>query len=89
MKRLRGAQDKDDEPLVFKHMKRTKVEDQLKISEDEEDLEKEIPEYVQRKEWRMEGLSDLYAQVWEEVYDEDHARIFHDHHRMRQEKARA
>ena len=46
VKRPREAEDKDDEPLVFKHMRKTNVKDVLETSEDEEDLEKEILECV-------------------------------------------
>ena len=36
-KRPRESQDEDDEPLIFKHMKKTSVEDVLMTSEDKEE----------------------------------------------------
>ena len=54
VKRPREAQDEDDEPLVFKHMKNNNIGDVLMTSEDRE-------ESVQRKDWGMEGPLDLYA----------------------------
>lgn len=71
VKRPKEAQDEDGQPMVFKRMKRTHVEGVLETFEDKEDLEKEIPECVQHKEWEMEGPSDPYAEVWEEVWDKD------------------
>ena len=43
MKRSRVVVDKDDEPLVFKDIKKTTVEDVLDTLEDEENLERGSP----------------------------------------------
>ena len=81
-KRPQESQDEDDEPLVFKHIKKTNVEDASMISEDKE-------ESIQRKNWGMDGPSNLHSEVWEEVWDEDLARVFHEHHQTQDEEARA
>ena len=63
--RPRGAEDSDEEPLVFKNIKRIKVGNVVEISKKEEDLGNEILESIQYKEWGMEGPLDLYVEVWE------------------------
>lgn len=49
MKMPRAIKDKDDERLVFKHMKRTIVKDVLDISEGEGNLERETPSVCSTK----------------------------------------
>ena len=79
MKRPREDEGEDDEPLVFKHMKRTNVEDGLETSKDSESLRRGIQEDMQSKEYMMEGPSDRNAEVGEEALDKDLARVFHKH----------
>lgn len=39
----------------------------METSEDEEDLKTKILDCVQHKEWGMEGPSNPYVEVWEEL----------------------
>ena len=52
----------------------------MNTSEDEKDLEEEIQKNLLPQEDMIEGPSDENVEVWEEIWDEDLARKFHEHH---------
>ena len=79
LKRWREEDSDDEDPLVFRHMKRADTRDVLEISKDEEGL----GERVNRDAWHEmrveERPSDPYAEVWEEIWDEELARMFREY----------
>ena len=79
MKRRREADSDDENPLVFRHMKKTRIGTILETSEDLEDPTGGLYEDVQRGNRNGEGPSDPYAEIWEEIWDEELARTFWEH----------
>ena len=85
MKRPREVEDEEDEPMIFKHMKRTRMRGIVDISEDEEDLKEEKQKNMPHKEYMIEGPSDPNVEVWEEIWDEDLVRKFREHNWAQEE----
>ena len=63
VKRSREAQDSDDGPLVFNHLKRANAGNVLETSKNSGGPEREIPENMCHEEWRTEGLSGSNMEV--------------------------
>lgn len=78
-KRPEELKDEEDEPLIFNHMERTRMGDIVDTSEDEEDIKEEIQRNLLYEEHMRERLSDPNVEVWEEIWDEDLKRKFHEH----------
>ena len=67
MKRLKEAEDEDNGPFIFEHMKRVRMGDVEETLEDEEDLKEETQKNTLHKECVIEGPLDPNAEVWEEI----------------------
>lgn len=60
LKRLR----EDEEPLVFKHIKRIQCGDILETTEESIVPKEELPRLILHGACKGEGLSDPYAEIW-------------------------
>ena len=74
MKRPREVEDEEDEPLILKHRKQTRM-GTLWI----------LRRHLLQEEHTREGPSDPNAEVWEEIWDEDLAKMFREHNRTQEE----
>ena len=74
MKRRREEDSDDEDPLIFKRIKRADTRDDLETSEDEEGLEEGVNQDAWCEMRVEEGPSDPYAEVWEEIWDEELAK---------------
>ena len=79
LKRQREEYSDDEDPLIFKHMKRTRAGTILEDSENLEDPEQRDYEGAQHGIWGGEGPSDPYAEIWEKIWDEELAKAFQEY----------
>ena len=68
LKRQREEDSDDEDPLIFKHMKRTRAGTILEDSKDREDPEPRDCEDAQHGICGGEGPSDPYAEIWENIW---------------------
>ena len=80
LKRPREDSGDDEGPLNFKQKKRVRIRDVLVTTEDLMVLKEAFVEVAPHSAWRGEGPFDPYAEIWEEIWDENIRRQFREHH---------
>ena len=79
LKRQREEDSDDEDPLILKHTKKIKTGTILETLRNLEDPERRVYEDVQYGIWGGERPSDPYAEIWEEIWDEELVRAFREY----------
>ena len=80
--RIKGQREEDhndEDPLIFKHIKKTKIGTIFGTSENLKDQERGVYEDAQHGILNGEGPSDPNPKIWEEIWNEELARAFREH----------